>query len=74
MDIEKIYELPFPVGDVYGAWTSPDTVVPPATRMEVEPIVGGPYRVIIETPDFSARTDGKFLVVEPERRVRYTWE
>ena len=74
MEINKHYELPFPVETVYAAWVSSDTVIPPATSMEVLPEVGGHYRLIMETPDFSGRNEGEFLLVEPNARVTYTWE
>jgi uncharacterized protein YndB with AHSA1/START domain len=74
MIIEKSYVLPFPVPVVYAAWTSSDTVIPPATRMDIEAHVGGHYRLHMESPEFSARNAGVFLEVEPEKRLRYTWQ
>lgn len=74
MQIEKTYDLNFPIETVYTAWVSSDTVIPPATSMDVLPEVGGHYRLIIEMPDFSGKNEGKFLKVEPGKRVVYTWE
>ena len=74
MKIEKTYELPYPVATVYSAWVSSDTVIPPATSMDVLPEVGGHYRLIMEMPDFSGKNEGTFSVVEPNARVVYTWE
>lgn len=74
MEFSKAYELPYPVEVVYSAWVSSDTVIPPATSMDVRPEVGGHYRLIMEMPDFVGRNEGEFLVVEPGRRVVYTWE
>ncbi len=74
MEITKAYELAFPVSTVYMAWVSSDTVIPPATAMDVLPEVGGHYRLIMEMPDFSGRNEGTFSRVEPNRRVTYTWE
>ena len=42
--------------------------------MDVDPVVGGHYRLIMETPGYSARNEGVFLVVEAGKRIRYTWE
>lgn len=42
--------------------------------MDVLPEVDGHYRLIMETPDFNGRNEGKFLLVEPNTRVIYTWE
>ena len=74
MDIEKSYELPFPPERVYAAWVSSETVIPPATSMDIDPRVGGHYRLIMETPDFSSSNEGEFLAVRPGEHVRYTWE
>lgn len=74
MIIDKRYHLPFSPATVYAAWISSDTVIAPATRMEIDPIVGGHYRLFIKTPDMTMLNVGKFLQVEPETRLSYTWE
>ena len=72
--IEKSYDLPFPPERVYAAWVSSDTVISPATGMDIDPVVGGHYRLIMDTPEYSGRNEGTFLTVEPGKHVRYTWE
>ena len=74
MIFDKSYELPFPIARVYDAWVSSDTVISPATSMDIDPVVGGHYRLIMDSPEFSARNEGKFLLVDPGNHVRYTWE
>lgn len=74
MQVEKSFDLPFPLSEVYAAWVSSDTVIPPATKMDILPEVGGHYRLIMDTPDFSMTNEGAFSIVEPEQRVVYTWE
>lgn len=74
MKLDKLFELPFPPGHVYDAWVCPDTVIPPATRTDINPTVGGHYRLYVEMEDRCSRAEGVFFAVEPERRVRYTWE
>lgn len=74
LNIEKIYDLSFPPEQVYAAWVSSDTVISPATAMDIEPVVGGRYRLIMETPEFSGYNEGRFLAVDPGKHVRYTWE
>lgn len=74
MHIEKFWELDFPRNDVYQAWVSSDTVIPPATRMDVNPVVGGHYRLYMDTPEFSGRNEGVFSHVDPRQHVTYTWE
>jgi glutathione S-transferase len=74
MKIDKHYELPFPPHNVYEAWVCSDTVIPPATRMDVNPTVGGHYRLYMEMEDRCSRAEGLFFSVTPDRHVRYTWE
>jgi uncharacterized protein YndB with AHSA1/START domain len=74
MKIEKHYEFPFPPEIVYAAWVSSDTVIPPATAMDIDPVVGGHYRLTAEMPGYVGKNEGKFLAVEPGRHLRYTWE
>ena len=71
--IDKTWLLPVPRARLYAAWVSSDTVIPPATRMDVQPEVGGHYRLFVETPDGVTGTDGVFEVVEPEQRLVYGW-
>ena len=72
--LTKTYELAFPVATVYRAWVSSETVIPPATAMDVLPEVGGHYRLRIDLPDFKGRNDGVFSAVVPEEHLRYSWE
>ena len=74
MKIDKVYDIPFPLAQVYDAWVSSDTVIAPATRMDVKPEVGGHYKLFIQTPEFQGHNEGRFLHVEPRQRVVYTWE
>ncbi len=74
MNIEKVYEIPFPPEQVYAAWVSSETVIPPATAMDINPVEGGHYRLIMETTEFVGRNEGRFLAVDPGTHVRYTWE
>lgn len=74
MLIDKTYVLPFSVAQTYAAWVSPDTVIAPATRMEVSPVVGGLYQLFIEGGENNTNCEGLFDIVEPENRLRYTWQ
>lgn len=71
--IEKSWTLPVPRQCVYDAWVSSDTVIPPATRMDVLPEVGGHYRLHIESPEMEATAEGRFLEVVPGERLVYSW-
>ena len=74
MELTKRYELAFDLKVVYTAWVSSSTVIAPATSMDIEPVVGGHYRLIMDTPEFSGKNEGEFSLVEPQQRVVYTWE
>ena len=66
----KSYIFPFPVELVYAAWVSSDTVIPPASRMEIDATPGGIYRLTMPN---GAAMEGVFSDVVPNERVRYSW-
>jgi len=74
MEFKKEYELAFPVDTVYRAWVSSETVIEPATAMDINPVVGGHYRLMMEMPDFTMKNEGTFSVVEPNEHINYSWE
>lgn len=74
MDIQCNYRILHRVEQVYAAWVSSETVIPPATAMDIDPRPGGHYRLLMEMPDFTGRNEGIFSLVEPNERVRYSWE
>lgn len=74
MQLVKSYYLPFPCKQVYALWVSSDTVIPPATSMDIDPQVGGHYRLTIDTPEFNSSNEGVFSFVEPCSRLKYSWE
>ncbi|MGJ8681593.1 SRPBCC family protein [Paraglaciecola sp.] len=74
MKVTKSYQLPFTRQVVYQAWVSSKTVIAPATAMDILPAVGGHYRLIMKSADFSSSNEGRFLVVDPPSHIRYTWE
>ncbi|MCF2946696.1 SRPBCC domain-containing protein [Paraglaciecola aquimarina] len=74
MNVTKHYIVPFPLKTVYAAWVSSNTVISPATRMDILPEVGGHYRLIMKSPEYTSSNEGRFLIAEPESHLRYTWE
>ena len=42
--------------------------------MDIDPVVGGHYRLIMDMPEFAARNEGVFLEVRSGSRLKYTWE
>lgn len=74
MDLHQSYELSSPVAEIYGAWVSSATVISPATALQIEPVVGGLYRLIIDSDQGTAVAEGRFQRVLQNRNLRYTWE
>lgn len=74
MKIDKHFELPFTPNRLFEAWVCSDTIIPPATRMDINPTVGGHYRLYMEMEDRCSRAEGLFFSVIPGRHLRYTWE
>ena len=74
MEIDKSYRIDHRRADVYAAWVSAETVIPPATAMDVLPQVGGHYRLLMKTAEFEMSNEGVFLQVVPEDYLHYTWQ
>ena len=68
---DKTYPLPFDVASVYAHWVSNDTVVAPAVRMDIEPWVGGAYRLVMPG---EVMMNGVFSEVVPNTALTYSWQ
>ena len=71
--VHKRYELPFPRGRVFAAWLSTDSVVAPVTKIDIEPQVGGHYRLTVGDGADAPTMHGRIIAIEQDRRVRHTW-
>ncbi len=70
--------LPAPIAEVYAAWTDPALMCrwfSPTGRAEVEADVrvGGSLRVVMIGDGMRIDHTGSYLVVEPPRRLSFTW-
>ena len=74
MQIEKRYTLACSCETLFQTWIDNDTVIPPATRMDINPVVGGHYRLIMALPDGEMRNEGTFSRIEPPHRLTYSWQ
>ncbi len=72
--IDSAWILPFAPERVYAAWVSSDTVIPPATKMDVQPRVGGHYRLTAQNDTLTMHNEGRFIEVTPNAHLRYTWQ
>ncbi len=72
--INKTYTLAAPKKRVYELWLSPDTLVPPATQLEIEPHPGGIYKLTSFVNDREWVMNGKFIELIRNEKLEYTWE
>ena len=42
--------------------------------MDIDPVVGGHYRLLMETDEYVGSNEGRFIEVIPDSALRYTWE
>lgn len=72
--------LPAPRERVFAAWLDaeslaqwmrPDTVA--ATVVEVDPRVGGRFRIAMQRGDGEVEHRGEYLAIDPPRRLEFTW-
>ena len=59
---------------VFDAWVSEETVVPPVSRIEKEVRVGGHYRLFVETPEYIGVMLAEYKEIVPNEKLVYTWE
>ena len=74
MSISKSYSFDHSVEVVYAAWIASETVIAPATAMDIDARVGGHYRLIMETGSSALTAQGVFSIVEPAQRLVYSWQ
>ena len=66
----KSYIVGHPRSVVFAKWVAEDTVVSPAEKMEIEPRVGGAYRLLMPG---GGVMEGVFSVFSENERVTYSW-
>ena len=72
--IHKKYQANLSPEQLFTAWISPDTLIPPVSKIEVEPKVDGHLKLIVETPDGASIMQGKFLTLSYPTQLVYTWQ
>jgi uncharacterized protein YndB with AHSA1/START domain len=68
---DKTYHLPFDIETTYTHWISNDTVIAPASRMEIEAKAGGAYRLVMPG---EIVMNGVFSEVVPNKALTYSWQ
>jgi uncharacterized protein YndB with AHSA1/START domain len=70
--------LPAPIATVFAAWTNPALMAQWLTpigyaEVEADVRVGGRFRVTMLDGDVRLEHTGEYLVVDPPRRLSFTW-
>ncbi len=74
LTIHKQYQINLPKEKLFEAWVSPDTVISPVDRIEVEPREGGVMRLIVDMPEGESVMTGKFQTFSYPSHLVYSWE
>lgn len=74
LDIAKVYEIDLPREQLFNAWISPDTIISPVSKIEIEPQVGGFMKLFVETPQGMSQMHGVFHLCQYPERLKYSWE
>ena len=76
--VERV--LPGSPDEVYAAWTTPETLrlfMCPGdmteAAIEADVRVGGAFRIVMRGPDRAVEHRGEYRVLEPGRRLVFTW-
>ena len=68
--ISKSYVIEFPLALVFSKWVAEDTVVSPAERMEIEPRIGGAYKLFMTG---GGVMEGMFSEFAENEHLTYSW-
>ena len=68
--ISKSYVIEFPLELVFSKWVAEDTVVSPAERMEIDPRIGGAYKLFMPG---GGVMEGVFSEFAENEHVTYSW-
>jgi len=68
--ISKSYVIEFPLELVFSKWVAEGTVVSPPERMEIEPRIGGAYRLFMPG---GGVMEGVFSEFAENEHVTYSW-
>lgn len=68
--INKSYVIEFPLELVFAKWIAEDTVVSPTERLEIEPRIGGAYKLFMNQ---GSVMEGVFTEFVENEHVTYSW-
>ncbi len=58
---------------LFQAWISPEMTIAPITQIDCDPVVGGVFKLVAESPEATGVMEGEFLEIIWNRKLRYTW-
>jgi uncharacterized protein YndB with AHSA1/START domain len=73
------HNIPAPREDVFAAWLDPDSLATwmcpggGRTTAELDPKVGGSFRIVMHHGSEATEHTGTYLVIEPPSRLSFTW-
>lgn len=73
LSIHKRYILNYARDIVFDAWVSSEAVIAPVTAIEVDPRVGGIYKLTVDG-ERPSHMVGKYLEFDRPSKLVYTWE
>ena len=59
---------------VFWGWVAEETLVAPVTKIEKDVRIGGHYRLFVEIENTTAVMEAVYRVIEPNRKLVYSWE
>jgi len=68
--ISKSYVIEFPLELVFSKWVAEDTIVSPTERLEIEPWIGGAYKLFMNE---GSVMEGVFTEFAENEHVTYSW-
>lgn len=71
LQFTKTYLIQHPLEKVYTYWISNSTLIPPVIKIEIEPWVGGIYRLYLMG---NTVMQGKFFQVSNNKALSYSWQ
>ena len=66
-------EFPHPPEKLWRALTQPHLIAEWLMQNDFEPVPGHDFKLHVKTPQWNGIIDCKVLVVEPHRKLTYTW-
>lgn len=72
--------IPAPREDVFAAWIDPDSLRDwmcpgemTSAEAQLDPRVGGAFRIVMKSPARAVDHTGEYLVIEPPSKLVFTW-